>query len=107
MILYIRGENYRSIGKSQTISFVANADKSHNENLIENDNLKVLPVIPLYGGNATGKTNLLRLIKILVELITGKIEIKSAYEPCRFYPDKKETTFEIVFVINNIKYTQI
>lgn len=104
MILYIRGENYRSIGKSQTISFVANADKSHNENLIENDNLKVLPVIPLYGGNATGKTNLLRLIKILVELITGKIEIKSAYEPCRFYPDKKETTFEIVFVINNIKY---
>lgn len=104
MILYIRGENYRSIGKSQTISFVANTDKSHNENLIENDNLKVLPVIPLYGGNATGKTNLLRLIKTSVELITGKAEIKSAYEPCKFYRDKKESIFEIVFIVNNIKY---
>lgn len=104
MILYIRGENYRSIGERQTISFVANTDKSHNENLIVRENLKVLPVIPMYGGNATGKTNLLKLIKTLIELVTGKIEIESAYEPCRFYTDKKETTFEIVFMENNIKY---
>lgn len=104
MILYIRGENYRSIGESQTISFVANTDKSHNENLIERENLKVLPVIPMYGGNATGKTNLLKLVKTLIELVTGKIEIESAYEPCKFYTEKKETTFEIIFMENNIKY---
>jgi len=42
MILYIRGENSRSIGERQTISFVANTDKSHSDILIENNNLKVL-----------------------------------------------------------------
>lgn len=104
MILYIRGENSRSIGERQTISFVANTDKSHSDILIENNNLKVLPVIPLYGGNATGKTNILKFIKILVELVTGKIEIEQAYDPCKFYNNKKETVFEIVFMKNNIKY---
>lgn len=104
MILYARAKNYRSIGTEQTISFVANADKSHSNILKKDDNLKILPVIPIYGGNATGKTNLLKSIKTLVNIITGEIKIEKAYEPCKFYEGKEETTFEIVFSKNEIKY---
>lgn len=104
MILYARVENYRSIGEKQTLSFVANTDKSHNDLLIEEDTLKVLPVIPIYGGNATGKTNILKFLKTLVEIVTGKIDIEKAYEPCKFYKEKKETIFEVVFIEDKIKY---
>lgn len=104
MILYARVENYRSIGEKQTLSFVANTDKSHNDLLIEEENLKVLPVIPIYGGNATGKTNILKFLKTLVEITTGKVDIEKAYEPCKFYQEKKETIFEVVFIEDQIKY---
>lgn len=104
MILYARVENYRSIGEKQTLSFVANTDKSHNDLLIEEDNLRVLPVIPIYGGNATGKTNILKFLKTLVEIVTGKLDIEKAYEPCKFYQEKKETIFEVVFIEDQIKY---
>lgn len=104
MILYARGENYRSIGEKQTVSFVANTDKAHVDILIEEETLKILPVIPIYGGNATGKTNILKFLKTLVEIVTGKIDIEKAYEPCEFYKEKKETTFEVVFIEEMIKY---
>lgn len=104
MILYARVENYRSIGEKQTLSFVANTDKSHNDLLIEEENLKVLPVIPIYGGNATGKTNILKFLKTLVEIVTGKLDIEKAYEPCKFYQEKKETIFEVIFIEDQIKY---
>lgn len=104
MILYARVENYRSIGEKQTLSFVANTDKSHNDLLIEEENLKVLPVIPIYGGNATGKTNILKFLKTLVEIVTGKLDIEKAYEPCKFYQEKIETIFEVVFIEDQIKY---
>ena len=96
MLLYVRGKNYRSIGMEQTISFVANTDKSHSSILKKENNLNILPVISIYGENATGKTNLLKFIKTLVDIINGKIEIEKAYEPCKFYKGE-ETTFEIVF----------
>lgn len=104
MILYARVENYRSIGEKQTLSFVANTDKSHNDLLIEEESLKVLPVIPIYGGNATGKTNILKFLKTLVEIVTGKLDIEKAYEPCKFYQEKIETIFEVVFIEDQIKY---
>ena len=47
MMLYARAKNYRSIGTEQTISFVANTDKSHSNILKKDDNLKILPVIPV------------------------------------------------------------
>lgn len=104
MILYVRGRNYRSIGEEQTISFVANTDNSHIEFLKTENNLKILPVIPIYGGNATGKTSLLKFIKTLVDLVNGEIKIEKAYEPCKFYKKEEGTTFEIVFIKNGIKY---
>lgn len=104
MILYARVENYRSIGEKQTLSFVANTDRSHNDLLIEEENIKILPVIPIYGGNATGKTNILKFLQTLVKIVTGKVDIEKAYEPCKFYQEKKETIFEVVFIEDQIKY---
>lgn len=102
MIIYTRIENYRSIGEKQILNFIPSSDKEHLESIIREQE-GILPVIPIYGGNATGKTNILRSLKTLSELIVGKIELEEAYEPCKFY-DKKNTNFEIIFLKKEIKY---
>lgn len=103
MIIYMKIENYRSIGEAIEINFLANSDKSHIENLINLNNTNLLSVISIYGGNATGKTNIIKAIKNIVEIISGVKSIEEAYDPCKFYP-KTETNFEIFFIKNSIKH---
>ena len=103
MILYFSIENYRSIGMEQEIFFEPNTDKIHSEKLLSTENYRALPVIPIYGGNATGKTNILRALKTLQELINGDKNIKESYERCQFI-QKKHTSFKVNFLKNNIKY---
>lgn len=103
MILYTRIENYRSIGKQQVLSAIPGSDKTHIDKLINIGVEKIIPVIPIYGGNATGKTNSLRFLKTLQDIIKGKKSIEEAYEPCKFYK-KAPSKFEIIFIKNEIKY---
>ena len=100
MILYFSIENYRSIGMEQEIFFEPNTDKIHSEKLLSTENYRALPVIPIYGGNATGKTNILRALKTLQELINGDKNIKESYERCQFI-QKKHTSFKVNFLKNN------
>ena len=104
MILYTRIENYRSIGKQQVLSAIPSTDKAHIEKIIEiGTEIKVLPVLPIYGGNATGKTNSLKFLKTLKEIVEGNKSIKEVYEPCKFYKNSP-TTIEIIFIKGDIKY---
>ena len=70
LILYTRIENYRSIGKQQVLSAIPGSDKTHIDKLINIGVEKIIPVIPIYGGNATGKTNSLRFLKTLQDQFT-------------------------------------
>jgi len=101
MIQFFRVNNYRAIGREQSINFLATSDKSHLENI--NNETKILSVTPIYGGNATGKTNLLKGIKTLQEVVTGNRNISESYEPCKFI-NENGSSFEIVFFKNKIKY---
>lgn len=103
MIQFLRVSNYRSIGKEQSINFMANSDKSHLDKVNDENGVGILPVIPIYGGNATGKTNILRSLKTLKEIVTGTLNINKSYEPCKFI-EEDGTSFEIVFFKNKIKY---
>lgn len=103
MILYTRVENYRSIGKQQVLSILPGSDKTHIDRLIEEGSEKILSVIPIYGGNATGKTNTLRFIKNLRDIVVGDKSLEELYEPCKFFK-KSPTKIEIIFIKNEIKY---
>lgn len=104
MILYSSVENYRSIGEKQELSLVPNSDISHKEKLIfDGEEWRALPVIPIYGGNATGKTNILNGLRNLKELVTGMKTTLENYDRCKFIK-KEQTTFEIVYVKNKVKY---
>lgn len=54
-------ENYKSIKKKQTLSFIATSDKTLSEYYIHNikDDVNLLKIAIIYGSNASGKSNLL------------------------------------------------
>ncbi len=103
MILYVRAENYRSIGKQQELNLFPGSDKSHKRNIIDYEKEQGLSAIPIYGGNATGKTNILKVIKTLKKIITLDKDIKEYYEPCEF-TDEDNIHLELIFFKDNIKY---
>ena len=70
---------------------------------------KLIKLVSLYGANASGKTNLIKVFKILKGIILA--ERKDRDEKIYIYPfmldDKSKETlseFEILFFSNNIKY---
>ncbi|BEO97310.1 ATP/GTP-binding protein [Fusobacterium nucleatum] len=105
MLVYARVENYRSIGEKQTLNFLASDDSTHENTLLSGkENEKILPVIPIYGGNATGKTNILKFLKTLADLVNGRMSLKKAYDPCKFYKKQPDIEFELIFLYEKIKY---
>ncbi len=103
MILFVRAENYRSIGKKQELNLIPTSDKSHMKNIIEYDREQALSVVPIYGGNATGKTNTIKIVKTLKEIITLDKGIESYYSPCKFLQEEN-IHLELIFFKEDIKY---
>lgn len=74
MFIEFSVSNFRSIRERQTLSLVAGSDVKHlPQNVIagENDELRLLRSAVIYGPNAAGKSNLLRALEILRQLVQG------------------------------------
>ena len=69
MLLQFRVKNYRSIGDEVVIDFTAGSGKEHSDFLIERNKVKILPVVSLYGSNASGKSNIVRAMMNMFEHI--------------------------------------
>lgn len=125
MIAYFSVENFYSIADKQEINFFAKSHASELKDLdgeigrrvIEGEDA-ILPVVGIFGANASGKTNLLNALDILIEIYThgGPEEFsefgvgyRNQIIPFKFdesYADKP-TTFEIILAIDNsfLEYT--
>ena len=69
MLLQFRVKNYRSIGDEVVIDFTAGSGKEHSDFLIERNKVKILPVVSLYGNNASGKSNIVEAMKTMTKSI--------------------------------------
>lgn len=109
MLIQFTIENHRSIRDSEVISFSASKDKSFEEYLLHPDTKRaLLPAIAIYGANAAGKSNVLHALKTMKEMVVGDAAKalkgqKLPWEP--FGGNTEPTSFEIVFVYQDIRYT--
>ncbi|NEO71961.1 ATP-binding protein [Moorena sp. SIO3H5] len=115
MLVEFSVENYRSFRERQTLSMVASNKKSgRNSNSFPMPNVKSLRLLTsavVYGPNASGKSNLVRAIQtmrqIVLESATG-MQLGSRWniEPFRLNADcqNKPSCFEIIFIQDNIRY---
>jgi len=90
MLIDLVFRNYRSIKDEQTCSLEASALKLKSGNtfapIVGNKNLKILKSAVIYGANASGKSNLIRLMWTLRSFILNSAELKAGDSiPDRYY----------------------
>lgn len=111
MLLEFRVTNYRSIGEEQILSLVpSNRQREYSNNIISEDKYSSLNAIAIYGANGSGKSNLLKALKDMYDIILTSVR-KPSTSKLRYDPfllregfHKTDTSFEIVFITNNSRY---
>ena len=110
MLLQYDIENNLSVKSRQRVAFIADNKKELVDSEIDVLGYKILPVIGLYGKNASGKTNLLKGLKHIYDMLILSHSFDPArpipfYTPFAFTKEKnKESKFEINFIINEKRY---
>jgi AAA15 family ATPase/GTPase len=89
MLIDISFKNYRSIKDEQVFSLEAGSLKLKSENTFapipDNENLKLLKSAVVYGANASGKTNLIKLIWTLRNIILNSLDLKAGDPMPQYY----------------------
>lgn len=116
MIVEFSVKNFRSIKDLQTISFVATGLKSADRyaaidenNIVEQDGMKLFKTLGIYGANASGKSNVLKALHLFIEAInrepSSKTDIRFLSQPFYYQDDQfLESFFQIVFFVDGMKY---
>ncbi|MDB9435992.1 ATP-binding protein [Dolichospermum lemmermannii CS-548] len=115
MLVEFSVENYRSIQEKQTLSMVAADNEtmldSNTFSVPDNDDLRLVTSAAIYGPNASGKSNLLKAIQVLKNLVmksASRMQIgdKLPVEPFRLNSEsaKKPSSFEVIFIHEKIRY---
>ena len=110
MLLQFNVKNYLSFKNEVVLSLYANKNKDHLDHLIAEGKEKVLPVIAVYGANASGKTNLIRAINAAVQFIRRSNSMQSSdvtgMIPFQFDNEsvRMPTKMDFVFICDGDKY---
>jgi hypothetical protein len=111
MLIEFRVKNFRSFQDEQVLSLVADRDKATlRGNCTAVGKLRLLKSAGIYGANASGKSNLIKAIDIMKDLVKDS----AGFEPDRKLPvtpfllngksEKEPSVFEVTFFHDGIKY---
>ncbi len=115
MLIEFSVKNYRSFWKSQTLSMAAGASKDLRENNTFSPVLQELPGLlrsaVIYGANGGGKSNLVRALGFMQELVLMSAKESQegeqiALKPFKLHPEgpSMASEFEVVFVEDGVRY---
>jgi AAA15 family ATPase/GTPase len=116
MLIEFSVSNFRSFGDIQKFSLVAsNYEKNLPSNKIQcqlsgMNELDCLSAAAIYGANASGKSNLLIALQTLCSFVKesfrADLKLPTCAAPFKLNESfqKLPTTFEILFVVNNVRY---
>lgn len=107
MIIEFSASNFRSIDEERTFSlYMTGSQGGHLSNTVplEGAPYRILKTVGVYGSNASGKTNLLRALGALRQIVRRSHHFHEGekiglYEPCSFNgeTEKRETRFQLEF----------
>lgn len=76
MLLEFRIRNAKSFHNEAILDFKASGIDEHSEHVFERNGNTVLPLVAIYGANASGKTNLVSAFCEMCEFIRTSVELK-------------------------------
>ncbi|WP_276940922.1 AAA family ATPase [Helicobacter japonicus] len=102
-------KNCFSIQEEQVLSLVASNDKQLKGNTFQADNLTLLKSVAIYGANAAGKSNIIKIMQAIRVIVLHSTLMQRGIEfplmPFLLGKDKeKPSEFEISFIAENVKY---
>ena len=110
MLVEFRIKNFRSFRDEQVLSMVASSDTGLEGNCTPEDKLRLLKAAGIYGPNASGKSNLIRAIDIMRDIVLNSANYKPG-EKLPVQPfllddesQKEPSTFEVIFYHGDIRY---
>jgi hypothetical protein len=111
MLIEFRFKNFLSFRDEQVFSLVASPDKALPNNTVEHKGLRLLRSSAIYGANASGKSNFIKAIRFVRDLVRRSNEPKPG-EPIAVTPFKLNrksantpSLFELTFVVKDVRYT--
>ena len=111
MLLELRASNFRSVGTEQILSLIPTSNqKEYSDNILSNGKYTSLNGLVMYGANGSGKSNLIRAMSTMTEIIHMSARTSSTtklpYDPFILKDglSEEDTKFEMSFVINNTRY---
>jgi len=114
MLIEFSVTNFLSFGEKQTLSMVADKAKeleeTHTFQPIGKAKLpRLLHAAGVYGANASGKSNLLRAMKVMREIVLSSAKDSQAGELIQgimphALSEDEPTEFEIIFIANDVRY---
>ncbi|WP_218915445.1 AAA family ATPase [Neisseria wadsworthii] len=111
MLIEFSVTNFRSFCNSQTLSLVKSKGNELPDNAFEVEGIKDLDLLhsaAIYGANASGKSNLLKSIRAMKQIVTATSQrgSKLPITPFKLNKDSisKPTEFEVVFIVDNVRY---
>ena len=103
-------KNFLSFKEKVTFSMIANSNKELNDNYVEIGGNKVLKSAAIYGSNASGKSNLFKILTLVVLMLrsSNSVDINAKLPLIPFKLDKgsvnKPSEFEIKFILDETRY---
>jgi hypothetical protein len=100
--------NYRSFREEQTLSLVASNDKELGDNCVDQGKLRLLKAVGIYGPNASGKSNLIRALSTMRDIIEkpGKPGERLPVAPFKLHDkySNEPSSFEVTFIHEGSRY---
>ena len=117
MLIEFSVANFRSIKDEVRLSLVAGPGKEHAASILTVGSraetavrpIRLLPSVAIYGANAAGKTNVIRGLKTMHDIVLGSAASGPAelpVTPFRFDPacSDQPTTFEVMCIADGVRY---
>lgn len=110
MLVNFTAKNFRSFKFERTFSLKAGSITEHRTSIKRIDKYKLLPLAVLYGANSSGKSNLIKALKLMNKMVLDSVKLNDT-DLLPFSPfaldeisEKQPTFFEIQFIKNNCLY---
>ena len=113
MLVEFSVRNFRSLKDEQRLSMVATPIDDHETTHVFDSGVpgvdRLLRCAVLYGANAAGKSNLLKALDLVSDLVVLSAKESQRGEPIKVSPfgaknQSEASTFEVVFVQDGVKY---
>ena len=113
MLIEFRVENFRSIKDEMSLSLLATKDRSLPGNTCSTKGVRngaLLKTAVLYGANASGKTNVIFGLNVMLKIVLKshdyQIDTDLPYEPFKLDTEKihEPTSFQVAIIIHEIRY---